>query len=391
MDIAPPPLPAASVTAVIPAHDAAGTLRAALDSVAGVGEVIVVDDGSTDTTGAIARARGARVIRHERPSGPAAARNAGIRNCRGDIVLLLDADARAEPGWFHPLLARLSDPAVSGVAPRIRTQGDPTTLGRYEAAAGPLDLGPIPGLVGHDQPVPFVSTTALLLRRRAWEEVGGFDEGLRFGEDLDLAWRLAAHARPLAYEPAVTVWHEHRAGIADHLRNRYRYGTASGALARRHRGLVRAAVAPPLLSAAFLAALVGPRRLAVGLAGASIAIEAFGASDPDHAGQRLRDALATHTQAARGLAAAVSRPWLPLALLLGLAIPRARAPLAATVVARSMVVRRRTEPDLGLGPWVVLRALDDLALSAGVIRGCVAARTAAPLLPSPAGPRRASP
>lgn len=391
MDAASPSLTAASVSAVIPAHNAAGTLRAALDSLAGVAEVIVVDDGSTDATSAVALAGGARIVRHERPLGPAAARNAGIHASTGHLVLLLDADARAEAGWLDPLLARLGDPTAGGVAPRVRARGDSTALGRYEAAAGPLDLGPNGAVVRHDGPVPFVSTTALLLQRDAWQLAGGFDEALRFGEDLDLAWRLAALGRPLIYEPAVTVWHDHRAAIRDHVRNRYRYGTATGPLARRHPGLLRAAVAPPLLSAAFLAALTGHRRIALGAAAASIATEVTRpAAAQEAAGLRLRREFAAHAEAARGLAAAVSRPWLPLALVLALGVPRARAPIAAAVATRSLIVRRRTQPELGLPSWLVLRALDDLALSTGVIRGCIAARTVAPLLPAWARSERTS-
>jgi hypothetical protein len=93
-------------------------------------------------------------------------------------------------------------------------------------------------------------------------------------------------------------------------------------------------------------------------------------------------AVEAHGQAARGLAAAVSRPWLPLALAAAAVAPRARLPVAAAVLARSMAVRRRTEPELGASSWLALRALDDLAFSAGVVRGCVAAGQAAPLLPT---------
>lgn len=383
MVVAPPPFSAASVTAVIPAHNAARTLGTALTSLAGVGEILVVDDGSTDDTAEVARAHGARLIRHAMPLGPAAARNAGIRNTHGDLVLLLDADAELAAGWLDPLLAHLADPLIGGVAPRVRAPGDATALGRYEAAAGPLDLGPVGGTVRPDGPVPFVSTTALLLRRSAWEAVGGFAEELRFGEDVDLGWRLAALGRPLVYEPAVTVWHGHRPHLRGHLVNRYHYGTASGPLARRHHGFPRAAVAPPVLSIAFAVSVLGLRRVGVALAAGSVAIDAgtlrrAGLSERD----AIRQAVKMNAGATRGLAAGVSRPWLPLAILAAVVVPRSRLPVVAAIVARSVAVRRRTQPDLAIGPWMALRGLDDFAFSAGVIRGCVEARTAGPLLPA---------
>lgn len=385
MDVAAPPLSAASLTAVIPAHNAAATIGTAIAGLEGIGQVVVVDDGSTDETAAVARSHGARVIRHEVARGPAGARNAGIDSTDAALVVLLDADAEPEPGWLEPLIAHLADPRIGGAAPRVRARGDATTLGRYEAAMGPLDRGTLAATVHPDGPVPFVSTTALLLRRDAWEAVGGFAEELRFGEDLDLAWRLAAGGQPLLYEPAATVWHEHRADLRAHLANRYRYGTASGPLARRH-GRPSAAVAPPLLSAAFAAVVLGRGRTALALGAAAIVVEAtsptqLGESDRPSLVRALRDSAA----GARGLASALSRPWLPLALALAIVMPRSRLRVAGLIFVRSLAVRRRTGTDLPLVPWMAMQALDDAAFSAGVIRGCFAARTARPLLP--VGPR----
>jgi mycofactocin system glycosyltransferase len=368
---------------VIPAHDAAATVGRALAGLGGVGEVVVVDDGSTDETGALARAHGARVIRHETPLGPAAARNAGIRSTDHDLVLLLDADADPEPGWLGPLLAHLADPVVAGAAPRVRARGGTTALGRYEAAAGPLDLGAVGATVRPDGPVPFVSTTALLVRREAWETAGGFAEDLRFGEDLDLAWRLAADGRPLVYEPASTVWHGHRERLRDHLVNRYRYGAAGGPLARRHRGFPRAAVAPPVLTAAFVAGVLGARRTGLALAAASVAVTA---GQLRRAGLRgpapLRAAVEAGSDAARGLAAGLSRPWLPGALAAAAIVPRSRLPIGAALLARSVASHRRFQPDVDVASWMALGGLDDLAFSAGVIRGCLDAATLGPLLPT---------
>jgi len=95
------------IAAVIPAYNAGRFISAALDSVRSqslpVHEIIVVDDGSTDDTGRIAAARGARVI-EQANSGPAVARNTGVSAADGDWVALLDADDR----WFPDKLQRQS-------------------------------------------------------------------------------------------------------------------------------------------------------------------------------------------------------------------------------------------------------------------------------------------
>jgi glycosyltransferase involved in cell wall biosynthesis len=88
------------VDVIVPTYNGAAYLRESLGSIAaqtcGVGEVIVVDDGSTDDSAALARSLGARVV-SQRNAGVGAARNAGIRASRAPFVALLDADDRWHP------------------------------------------------------------------------------------------------------------------------------------------------------------------------------------------------------------------------------------------------------------------------------------------------------
>src|SRR5699024_2373286 len=152
---------ASRVTVVIPVHDNRSGIDRLLPALEGI-EVIVVDDGSPEPV----RAAGARVIRHDAPHGPAAARNRGLAEARTELVAFLASDTVPRGGWLEVLAAHFSDPAVALAAPRIAAldTGDPavaaggggilgTGLARYEEVRSSLDLGPVPGPVVPGTPV----------------------------------------------------------------------------------------------------------------------------------------------------------------------------------------------------------------------------------------------
>jgi glycosyltransferase involved in cell wall biosynthesis len=152
-------------------------------------EIIVVDDGSTDGSGAVATRMGARVLRLDANAGPAAARNVGARNARGDIFFFVDSDVAVAPGALD----------------RVRVALDP----RADAAAvfGSYDMNPSAnGIVSRYKNLlhHFVHQNADTeagtfwsgcgaIRRRVFEEIRGFDQE-RFRrssiEDIELGYRL---------------------------------------------------------------------------------------------------------------------------------------------------------------------------------------------------------
>ena len=98
-----------SVSVVVPAHDAAHFLDACLAHLEGSTEAplecIVVDDGSTDDTAAVAPRHGVTVLATDGRRGPAHARNLGARHARGDVLFFLDADVCVHPGTRQRVVA----------------------------------------------------------------------------------------------------------------------------------------------------------------------------------------------------------------------------------------------------------------------------------------------
>ncbi len=142
-------------------------------------EVIVVDGGSRDATGAIARAHGARLCSAARGRGTQLA--AGAALARGELLLFLHADMRLAPGSLERLRTAFDDPALVAAGMRQRIEAPGAFYRCVERAANlRVRLGRIYG------------DSALAVRRSAYEKAGGFRDQPLF-EDVDLAGRL----RPL--------------------------------------------------------------------------------------------------------------------------------------------------------------------------------------------------
>ncbi|HEV3226283.1 MAG TPA: mycofactocin biosynthesis glycosyltransferase MftF [Acidimicrobiales bacterium] len=365
-----------NVTVVIPARDRAP----ALAGVDGVARVVVVDDGSRDPRlVATAAERGAVVVRHPSSRGPGAARNTGLQHVETDLVAFVDADCEPSDGWLEELLPHFGDDAVVAVAPRITTtipSSLPGGLQRYESARPALDRGEREAIVRPRSPVPFVPTAALVARRRVLDEVGGFDERLRFGEDVDLVWRLIAAGGTVRYEPRATVAHAARATAGAWVRQRFDYGTSAAPLAQRHGTAVA-----PLAVSPWSAAVWSLAGLGQPAAGAAVAAGTTGLLAPRLKGLQhpWREAVQLagkgHLYAGAALADAVRRSWWPLALAAAVGSRRARVGVAAAATVPALVEWRARRPGLGPVRWTALRLLDDVAYGAGVWAGCIRERS----------------
>ncbi len=386
------PRPAATdvgdVVVVVPVRDRAEELGRCLSALGEAAPVLVVDDGSTDpaAVAAVAHAHAAQLLRLPVNVGPGAARNAGLEASGAAVVAFVDSDCTPPPGWLGALLGHFADPAVGAVAPRVRGAiSGRSVLARYAAARGPLDLGRWEARVRPGTRVPYVPTAALLVRRAALPVGPAFDPALRWGEDVDLVWRLHDAGWSVRYDPRTVVLHAEPDRWGPWLGRRHRYGTSAAPLAQRHGGRLAPLVLPPWPTLAWL--LLTGRRPVPALVCAAVPAVRLNLRLRRTGLPRLTCARVAAFAAWRGVlatgaglggaGAVVTAPVL-MALLLRRST---RAAAAAVLLVPPLLEWQVRRPALDPFRWTAVRLVDDLAYASGVWRGCLAGRTAAPLRP----------
>ncbi len=264
------------------------------------------------------------------------------------VVAFLDADVTTpDPDWIAALLWHFDDPRVALVAPRVL--GEPRS---------PLDLGDQPARVRAGTRVSYVPGAALVVRVDALDAIGGFDEQLRFGEDVDLVWRLDDAGWHCRYDPAVAVWHEPRDSWRARLRQHAGYGTSAAPLALRHPRSLSPLHVNGWTAATWSLALLGHLAGAVALGTASSAALVRRLPDvPPRASFGL--AARGHLLAGRQISQAARRVWWPLIAVAALCSRRARWWAALALLGDL----RRAPTDLayGWGVWTGMRRLRTLA------------------------------
>jgi glycosyltransferase involved in cell wall biosynthesis len=255
--------PGLQVSVVVPTYNRLHLVRGCLEALArqvapdAPWEVIVVDDGSTDGTRAALDGSSWPFPFTYLPKpngGRGSACNLGVRHARAPWVAFVDDDCVVPSGWLAAVVtATRARAEVAGFAGVVEPIEEVRLVSRYVHRRR---LFACPTVVnGRVLTLPGVA----VLRRSAFEQVGGYDEWFRLpgGEDVDLGHRLLAAGETLAFEPTVVVRHHHRAGVRSLLEQVYGYGRASGLLNRKggHRPSAAAIAARYVVAAGCLAAV----------------------------------------------------------------------------------------------------------------------------------------
>jgi N-acetylglucosaminyl-diphospho-decaprenol L-rhamnosyltransferase len=238
------------------------------DASAGVPDVVVVDNGSTD--GSLERLSAAlpkaRVFAAPGNVGYARGANLGIATTDAPVVAVLNGDVELAPGVAAAMLAAIdTDPRVAAAGPRVlNTDGSVYPSARTDPGLWVAAAHAAFGLVWRTNPwtrryrqldvdptaarhVDWISGAAVWLRREALDDVGGWDERyFMYMEDVDLCLRLRRAGWRIAYEPSGEILHTQGAStskrpyrmIAEHHRSVWRFAS------RRYRGWRRALLVP---------------------------------------------------------------------------------------------------------------------------------------------------
>ena len=196
---------------IIPAYNSKGTISECIRALSsqdftGKYEIIVVDDGSTDSTAKAAEQCGAIVLWQEN-CGPAKARNAGARRASANILLFTDADCICQKDWLSQMLAPFKDPQVVGVQGAYRT-----LQGSIVARFCQLEIEERYELMESNKGrLDWIGSYSAAYRRKDFFDANGFDESFpkASGEDPELSYRLEETGKKLVFSPRAIVYHTH--------------------------------------------------------------------------------------------------------------------------------------------------------------------------------------
>ncbi len=226
----------ADITVIIPAYNAAATLRKCLEALAAQTvrprETIVVDDGSTDATSAQCAGL-ARVVVNQGAKGPGGARNFGACHAGGAILAFTDSDCLPPPFWLEKIEQALNDPTVGAVGGGYSNGSDDSFWQSFCC----LELA-----YRRRHFARWANTLVsnnFACRAELFRELGGFPEQYPVCEDMLLSYRIGQRSR-LVWLSENGVGHHFKTSWAAFLRHQYFFGRESTRFFARHRALLRA-------------------------------------------------------------------------------------------------------------------------------------------------------
>src|SRR5258706_7902391 len=233
------------ITLIVPAYNEAMVIQPALRNLLSLEypdyEIIVVDDGSTDDTyalaSAVARESSARVsvrVVTKPNGGKADALNTGIALARGEFVMCMDGDTKLSRNSLRAMIRHFDDPRVGGVAGNVRVLNRENILTKIQALEYVEGLAMVRKAQSFVRTVNIIPGPCSMFRKSVVRGVGGYDLDT-FAEDCDITLKLLVGGWHIAYEPLAVGWVETPSKLLDLLKQRYRWTRGILQATRKHK------------------------------------------------------------------------------------------------------------------------------------------------------------
>ena len=387
-----------SISIIIPVKNRPQDIQECLASLASLDypkdkvEIIVVNDGSTDSTSKVIQTFDIKAIHLTQSIGASACRNLAAREANGEFLGFTDSDCVPHPHWLKELSPYLNDERVGVVGGYVSNFYNRSLLDRYEAVKSSLNMGPSPYRVENGKSsTAYVPSCNLIIRKKAFSEAGGFQEDLHVGEDVDLCWRTRKLGYHLLYVPRGEVKHKHRNDLLQMLKRRFDYGTSEALLYLRHKDKRKMLYSPAFYSIFYGFICMGiivryPIFFVIGLA-------IFGfdfwrkATKIRKTGLRLRSSkvvfsvLRTHLSFSYHLSSYLVRYYLVFLIPLSLVYPNLWVFILFLLVFSAIVDFSIKRPAIHFFSFLLFYTLDQLAYQTGVFWGCIKKNNFMPYVP----------
>jgi glycosyltransferase involved in cell wall biosynthesis len=214
------------VSVIIPAYNAARTISRCLESLmeqdcAEDYEVIVIDDGSTDSTPqTVSKFNNVRLIR-QKNAGPAAARNRGAAEAKGEIILFTDADCFPEHNWISEMLRPFNEnPDIVGVKGSYKTRQE-EIIARFVQ----LEYEDKYERMMKERYIDFIDTYSAGFRKKIFLDMNGYDTDfpVACAEDVELSFRMSNQGYKMVFNPKAVVYHMHPDTLSAYLGKKYKF------------------------------------------------------------------------------------------------------------------------------------------------------------------------
>jgi glycosyltransferase involved in cell wall biosynthesis len=229
------------ISIIIPTFNSAQVLKTCLESLSNQTvsaekyEVIVVDDGSADETKEVVAKYPAKYI-YQQNRGPAVARNNGVRQAEGEIVLFTDADCEPQPNWVEEMIKPISDLQVIGLKGAYKTRQK-----ELIARLVQIEYEHKYERMKKFKYIDFIDTYSAGYLKDIFLKYNGFDERYPKAsvEDQEFSFRLSRDGYKMVFNPEAVVYHKHSARLWDYLRKKYKIAFWKAFLLKRHPGKMK--------------------------------------------------------------------------------------------------------------------------------------------------------